>query len=176
LPFNDRGSTYKPFEYVRTLQSGDDAYAIEFRNDIESYYTSYIVTSKGVVAFDPLSDSAAMDYSEVIRQHAPDQPLIAIVYSRLHTDHIAGASVLRRQFGKDVPIIAHERVLRYFQRYKTPFIDLPTETVTDTGRVYKFANKTVDLRYVGDAHTASILVLRRTSASGTQGKSRACIA
>jgi glyoxylase-like metal-dependent hydrolase (beta-lactamase superfamily II) len=116
------------------------------------------VTSEGVVAFDPLSDSAAIVYGEVIRQHAPGQPLIAIVYSHLHTDHIAGARVLREQFGNDVPIIAHERVLTYFQHYKTPFIDLPTETVTDAGRVYQFGNRTIELRYVGDAHTASILV------------------
>ena len=155
---NDRGSTYNPFEYVRTIRTGNGAYTIEFRNDVESYYTNFVVTSKGVVAFDPLSDSAAIVYSEVIREHAPDQPLIAIVYSHLHTDHIAGARVLREQFGKDVPIIAHERVLAYFQHYKTPFIDLPTETVSDAGRVYQFGNRTIELRYVGDAHTASILV------------------
>lgn len=41
---------------------------------------------------------------------------------------------------------------------KTPFIDLPTETVTDEGKVYTFGDRTVDLRYLGDAHTASILV------------------
>jgi len=165
LPFNDRGTTYNdqgttynPFEYVRTIRTGDGAYTIEFRNDVESYYTNFVVTSEGVVAFDPLSDSAAIRYAEVIREQAPDQPLIAIVYSHLHTDHIAGARILRQQFGKDIPIIAHERVLEYFRFWKTPFIDLPTDIVTDAGKVYEFGNRTIDLRYIGNAHTASVLI------------------
>lgn len=158
LPFDDRGVTYNPFDYVRTIKTGDGAFTIEFKNDEESYFTNFIVTSDGVVAFDPLSDSAAIAYSNVIREKAPNKPLLAIIYSHLHTDHIAGARVLRHEFGQDIPIIAHERVLRYFQNRKTPFIDLPTETVTNEGSVYKFGNRTIDLRYVGDAHTASILV------------------
>lgn len=158
LPLDDRGASYHPLEYVRTIEVGDGAYTIEFKNDEESYYTNFVVTSDGVVAFDPLSDSAALVYSDVIHERAPDKSLIAIIYSHLHTDHIAGARVLRRRFGQNVPIIAHERVLRFFQRRKTPFIDLPTETVTDAGKVYQFGNRTIDLRYVGDAHTASILV------------------
>ncbi len=156
--FNDSGATYNLLKYVRTIDTGQGTYTIEFKNDEESYYTNFIVTSKGVVAFDPLSDSAASVYTNIIQKHAPHKPLLAIIYSHLHTDHIAGARVLRKHFGKNVPIIAHERVLKFFQQRNTPFIDLPTETVTDKGRVYKFGNRTIDLRYLGDAHTASILV------------------
>lgn len=156
--FNDQGENYHRLEYVRTIDTGDGGYTIEFKNDEESYYTNFIVTSQGVVAFDPLSDSAAMVSRKIIQKHAPNKPLLAIIYSHLHTDHIAGARVLRKYFGKNVPIIAHERVLIYFKRHKTTFIDLPTETVTDEGRTYRFGNRTVDLRYLGDAHTASMLV------------------
>jgi len=158
LPFDDRGASYNPFEYVRTIETGEGAYTLEFRNEEESYFTNFLVTREGVVAFDPLSDSAAAAYSEVIRERAPGKPLLAIVYSHLHTDHIAGARVLRYHFGEEVPIIAHERVLKFFQRRKTPFIDLPTETVTNAGKSYRFGDRTVELRYLGDAHTASILV------------------
>ncbi len=158
LPFNDRGVTYNPFEYVRTIDTGNGTYTIEFKNEEESYFTNFIVTSNGVVAFDPLSDTAAKIYAQVIKEEAPGKPLLAIIYSHLHTDHIAGARVLRHVFGKDIPIIAHERVLRYFKYYKTPFIDLPTETVSNEGGVYKFGDRTLELHYMGDAHTSSILV------------------
>lgn len=158
LPFNDSGVTYNPFEYVRTIKTGDGAYTIEFKNEEESYFTNFIVSSEGVVAFDPLSDSAARVYASIIKKHAPDKRLVAIIYSHLHSDHIAGARVLRHIFGKDIPIIAHQRVLRFFELRKTPFIDLPTETVTNKGGVYEFGDRTIELHYVGDAHTSSILV------------------
>ena len=158
LPFDDRGTTYNPLTYVRTIEIADGAFVIEFRNEEESYFTVFVVTSEGVVAFDPLSDSAAADYAEVIRERAPGEPLVAIVYSHLHTDHIAGARVLRYHFGTTVPIIAHERVLRFFRERGTPYIDLPTETVDDKGKRYTFGNRTIELHYVGDAHTASMLV------------------
>lgn len=156
--FNDQGATYNLLEYVKTIETGEGTYAIEFKNEEESYYTNFIVTSEGVVAFDPLSDSAALAYSRIIKKIAPNKPLLAIIYSHLHTDHIAGARILRQHFGKHVPIIAHERVLSYFENNNSPFIDLPTETVTDKGRIYTFGNRTINLRYLGDAHTASMLV------------------
>ena len=156
--FQDRGVTYNPMKFKKIIKTGDDAYTIEFYNDEESYFTNFIVTSDGVVAFDPLSDSAAMEYTKLIKQYAPDKPLLAIIYSHLHTDHIAGARVLRHYFGKNVPIIAHENVKEYFQGWQVPFIDLPTELVSDKGKVFKFGNRTIDLKYLGDAHTSSILV------------------
>lgn len=156
--FNDQGDDYHRLAYVRTIDTGHGTYTLEFKNSEESYYTNFVITSQGVVAFDPLSDSAAMVYSKIIQMLAPNKPLLAIIYSHLHTDHIAGARVLRKHFGEHVPIIAHERVLSYFKRHKTPYIDLPTDTVTDQGRTYQFGDRTIDLRYLGNAHTASMLV------------------
>ncbi len=156
--FQDRGVAYNPMKFKQVIKTGDGAYTIEFYNDEESYFTNFIVTSDGVVAFDPLSDSAAIEYAKLIKQYAPEQPLLAIIYSHLHTDHISGARVLRHYFGKNVPIIAHENVKEYFQYWQVPFVDLPTETVNDQGKTFKFGNRTVDLKYIGDAHTSSILV------------------
>lgn len=67
ISFDDSGTNYNPMSYVQTIETGDGAYTIEFKNDIESYFTNFIVTSEGVVAFDPLSDSAATVYSEIIK-------------------------------------------------------------------------------------------------------------
>ena len=158
LQFNDRGDTYNPLDYVRTIRTGDGAYTIEFRNDEESYFTNFIVSSEGVIAFDPLSDSAARAYADIITAVAPGRPLAAIIYSHLHTDHIAGARVLRQRFGEQVPIIGHARVTDHFERWPLPFIEAPTQTVSDLGAAFAYGDRTVELHYLGDAHTASILV------------------
>lgn len=156
--FDDSDADYNPMKYAKTIDTGNGTYTIEFRNDEESYFTNFVVTSTGVVAFDPLSDSAAKEYVKVIKRVAPNKPLLAIVYSHLHTDHISGARILRHHFGQDIPIIAHERTLQHFQRFDVPFVDLPTDTVSDEGKRYQFGNRTIDLHYLGKAHTGSILI------------------
>ncbi|WP_271270541.1 MBL fold metallo-hydrolase [Aliamphritea hakodatensis] len=160
--FNDRGTFYNWFDYVDVKETAADVFTLKFKNEQEFYYTHFVVTSAGVVVFDPLSDSAAEAMVDVIREKAPDMPVAAIIYSHLHTDHIAGARVLRKAFAEDtdtdIPIIAHERTKRFFERRDVPFIDMPTEVVGDEGKTYQFGDTEIQLQYLGDVHTASILV------------------
>lgn len=156
--FNDRGDNYNRFNFIGSTEIAKGAFSLEFRNREESYFTGFVVSSEGVIVFDPLSDSAARATIRQIEQHAPDKPLAAIIYSHLHTDHIAGARVLQAHFGDEAPIIAHQRTARFFKIRQVPFIIPPTERVTDQGAEYRFGNRTVQLNYLGDAHTASILV------------------
>lgn len=156
--FNDRGAFYNWFDFVAVEETVPDVFTLKFENEIEFYYTHFVVTSAGVVVFDPLSDSAAEAMIDVIREKVPEQPLAAIVYSHLHTDHIAGARVLRKAFGEETPIIAHQRTRNYFEIRKVPFIDLPTELVTDAGRSFTFGDTEIEFQYLGDVHTGSILV------------------
>ncbi|MBN3561494.1 MBL fold metallo-hydrolase [Aliamphritea spongicola] len=156
--FNDRGTFYNWFDFVDVKETVPGVFSLKFKNEQEFYYNHFVVTSAGVVVFDPLSDSAAEAMVDVIREKAPGQPLAAIVYSHLHTDHIAGARVLRKAFGSDTPIIAHKRTRRYFSIRKVPFIDMPTEVVGDEGKTYQFGDTEIQLQYLGDVHTASILV------------------
>ncbi|QKJ22763.1 MBL fold metallo-hydrolase [Poseidonibacter lekithochrous] len=156
--FNDEGSTYNPFTFVKAIKTANNAYTLEFRNDEESYFTNFYITSKGVIAFDPLSDIAAYEYVKQIKKYAPNKPLLAIVYSHLHTDHIAGARVLREEFGKNVPIIAHERVEKYLDYYNLSYIDKPNILIPYSGKTMKFGNTTIEFKYLGSAHTDSIIV------------------
>ncbi len=156
--FNDRGTFYNRFDFQAVQETAPDVFTLTFKNEQELYYNHFVVTSAGVVVFDPLSDSAAEAMVDVIRDKAPGQPVAGIIYSHLHTDHIAGARVLRKAFGADIPIIAHERTRRYFSIRKVPFIDMPTEVVGDEGKTYQFGDTEIQLQYLGDVHTASILV------------------
>lgn len=126
----------------------------------ENHYTMFVVTGKGVVAFDPLSDEAAEHYVHAIKSAAPDKPLLAIIYSHWHTDHSSGANVLRREFGHDVPIIAHERTLARLKELDSEDIPLPTSTVSDAGRTLRYGDTDIELRYIGYGHTDTMLVAR----------------
>ncbi len=126
----------------------------------ENHYTMFIVTDKGIVAFDPLSDEAAEHYVHAIKTVAPGQPLLAIIYSHWHTDHATGANVLRREFGNDVPIIAHERTLARLKELDDETVPLPTRTVNDKGKSLRFGNTDIELHYIGYGHTDTLLVAR----------------
>lgn len=156
--FNDRGTFYNWFDLVDFQETVPGVFSLKYKNEQEFYYNHFIVTSAGVVIFDPLSDSAAEAAVAVIKEKAPGLPIAAIVYSHLHTDHIAGARVLRKAFGGEIPIIAHERTKRFFERRDVPFIDMPTEVVSDAGKAFQFGDTEIQLQYLGDVHTASILV------------------
>ncbi len=141
---------------VEWYSIADNVYQFRY----EHHYTMFVVTEKGVVAFDPLSDEAAEHYIHAIRTAAPGQPLRAIIYSHWHTDHATGANVLRREFGHDIPIIAHERTLARLKDLDDEDIPLPTKTVSDKGETLHYGDTDIELRYIGYGHTDTMLVAR----------------
>jgi len=122
------------------------------------HYTMFVKTSKGVIAFDPLSNEAAEHYIKAIKLAAPGVPLHAIVYTHWHVDHATGANVLRREFGKSVPIIAHERTRLRLIKWDDDDIPLPTKTIGDEGLILEDSNNPIELRYIGYAHTDTMLI------------------
>lgn len=124
------------------------------------HYTLFATTSKGVVAFDPLSNEAAEHYVAAIKTVAPGQPLLAIIYTHWHIDHSAGAKILKREFGDNVPIIAHERTLSQLKRWDDPEILLPTDIVGDEGTVLRYGTMEIELNYLGYGHTDTMIVAR----------------
>lgn len=128
-----------------------------------TYFNVLVHTSEGVVVIDPTSDAAAEHTVEMIRESAPDQPLLAIIYSHWHLDHATGANVLRRAFGTDVPIIAHERVnlrLDEFMGRGAENVPRPTQLLGDGPTELTFGDKTIELTYVGHAHSDNMLIAR----------------
>ncbi len=122
------------------------------------HFTLFVATDKGVVAFDPLSNEAAELYVKAIRAAVPDVKLRAIVYTHWHTDHSTGAKVLRREFGNNVPIIGHENTYKTLKEEDNADVPLPTKTVTNSGLMLKDTNNPIELKYLGYAHTNSMLI------------------
>ncbi len=132
----------------------DNTYVFRYK----FYYTMFVNTTKGVIAFDPLSNNAAEDYAKAIREAVPEAKLNSIVYTHWHTDHSTGANVLRREFGKDIPILAHANTLARLKRLKDSDVPLPTKVVSNDGMTIADKKNPIELKYLGHAHTNSMLI------------------
>ena len=124
----------------------------------QSHNGFFVVTPQGVVAFDPISAQAAAQYAAEIKRVAPNQPLLAVVYSHDHADHATGANGLRRAMGNErAPIIAHE--LAYAKVKAAGSADLPPPEVAfrDT-LMLRYGGRAIELHYLGKNHSDNMLV------------------
>ncbi len=127
-----------------------------FQFRYQSHNGFFVVTSAGVVAFDPISVEAAQRYALEIKRIAPGQRLRAIVYSHDHADHATGARVLREAFGERVPVVAHENAAA---KLANAGVDLPAPDVTFTDRMtLHFGGRAIELHYLGKSHSDNMLV------------------
>ncbi|VAW92483.1 hypothetical protein MNBD_GAMMA21-519 [hydrothermal vent metagenome] len=153
---NDSGRLAKPDAEYDWFEITDNIYQFRYQH----HYTLFAVSSKGVIAFDPLSNEAARYYITAIKTVAPNQPLLAIIYTHWHVDHSSGAKILKQEFGDMIPIIAHERTLNRLIRWNDPEILLPTDTVSDKGVALRYGKMEIELIYLGYGHTDTMLVPR----------------
>lgn len=117
----------------------------------------FVVTDAGIVAFDPISLEAAATYAAEIKRVAPGKPLRAIVYSHHHADHATGATVLRRAFGVDAPIIAHANARPRLMAQPDTALPLPDVTFADQLTLHDAA-RPVELRFLGRTHSDNMIV------------------
>lgn len=140
-----------PYE---TTQLADGVYKFRW----QGHNTLFVVTTLGVVAFDPISTQAAATYASEIRRVAPGSQLHSIVYSHNDADHATGAAALMAAMGqRNVPIVAHERAVPHIRRAASA--DLPEPTVTFADRLLlDLGGRRVELHYLGRSHSDNMLV------------------
>lgn len=136
-----------------TTEVGDGVYRFRY----EFHNTMFVITDEGVVAFDPISPTAAAAYAGEIKRAAPDKPLLAIVYSHHHEDHASGALVLQKAFATKVPIVAHLNALAPLT--KEPNAEQPAPNLMFSERMnLAFGGRVIELHYLGRNHTDNMLV------------------
>lgn len=138
---------------METTQVGDGVYQFRYR----AHNNFFVVTSDGIIAFDPVSGEAAEQYASEMRRVAPGKPLIAIVYSHDHADHVTGANVLRASFGDDIPVIAHENAHAKLVESASPDLPPPNLVFSDLLTLH-FGGRTVELRYLGKSHSDNMII------------------
>jgi len=132
----------------------DNTYVFRYK----FYFTLFVKTENGIVAFDPLSNEAAEQYVKAIREAVPGAKLSKIIYTHWHTDHSTGAKVLRREFGRNIPILAHKNTYTRLKELTDSDVPLPTKTVTNDGLVLNDSANPIELKYLGYAHTDTMLI------------------
>jgi cyclase len=136
-----------------TTMIAEGAYQFRYR----SHNAFFVVTDAGLIAVDPISATAAGHYAAEMKRVAPNRPLLAIVYSHDHADHATGATVLRRAFDSDAPVIAHEKAHAKVAAVGDPDLPPPDLTFSQELTLY-FGGRALELHYLGPSHSDNMLV------------------
>lgn len=89
------------------------------------YEAAFVLTGKGVVLFDA-PPSMAQHISRAIEE-TTNEPLVRLVYSHVHVDHIGGAGLILSQH-PGLKIIAENGTAAFLREQKDPNRPIPTQT------------------------------------------------
>jgi len=109
------------------------------------YDAAFLVTDEGVIAIDapPILGENMLAAIEAVT----DKPVVKVIYSHWHSDHIGAASM----YGTEVEIIAHEITHELLARFPDPLRPLPTLTFKDE-LVVELGGERLELSYKGTNH------------------------
>ena len=111
------------------------------------YASVFAVTGSGVVATDPIDETAAASYREAIAS-VTSQPVRWILYSHDHRDHITGA----RALAPDAEVIAHHSVGPWLATRGDRDIVAPTRHLDDD-ETLEFGQYSIELHHYGPNHS-----------------------
>ena len=106
------------------------------------YQSAFATTGKAVILFDA-PESFAQHIVKAVAS-VTKEPIVQLVYSHAHVDHIAGAGTLVKQVPKLV-IVAEAQTAAFLREKKDPRRPVPTSTFKDR-RTLKLGTMTVELK------------------------------
>jgi glyoxylase-like metal-dependent hydrolase (beta-lactamase superfamily II) len=113
----------------------------------------FMVTDEGVVAVDPINETAAPLFIAAIRE-ITDVPIKYLVYSHWHWDHIQGGQVFK---DAGATIIAHEKCIAPLIDLPNPKIVMPDEVFYGTHRI-ELGGRSLELLYLGPNHSSCLVL------------------
>jgi glyoxylase-like metal-dependent hydrolase (beta-lactamase superfamily II) len=113
-----------------------------------AYESAFVTTGKGVVLFDA-PPSFAKHVAEAVAE-TTREPIVEIVYTHIHVDHIGGAGVILKQIPK-LEILAEEGTADFLREMHDPNRPVPTNTFKDHYTL-KLGSLTADMK-TGHWHT-----------------------
>lgn len=114
------------------------------------YQSLFVVGERGVVLFD--APPSLLRYLEPAVAEVTKQPIVGLVYSHGHIDHIGGAGTILKNHPQ-LEIIAEEGVDHFLREQKDPSRPIPTK-VFKGSTTLNFAPTKVELK-VGHWHSAA---------------------
>ena len=133
-----------------TRELADNVYLFRYGGS----QSMFVVTPDGVIAMDPINVVAAKVYLEEIRK-ITKVPVVYVVYSHHHLDHIGGGAPFKAQ---GATFVAHRQAKAALVRINNPNVVIPDLVVDDEGSVLTLGGTRLELHYVGRNHSDSTLV------------------
>jgi glyoxylase-like metal-dependent hydrolase (beta-lactamase superfamily II) len=93
-----------------------------------AYESAFVTTGKGVVLFDA-PPSFAQHIVEAVAETTAE-PIVQLVYSHLHVDHIGGAGLIQKQI-PNLEILAEEGTAEFLREMHDPHRPVPTHTFSN---------------------------------------------
>jgi glyoxylase-like metal-dependent hydrolase (beta-lactamase superfamily II) len=142
---------------TKKVDGTNNVYVFRYGN----HQSMFIVTSKGVIATDPISyERPAKPYIDAIKA-VTDKPIKYVIYSHHHYDHIAGGQPFK---DLGATFIAHRRArerLLELKKQNALLADIVMpDQVVDDKKAVKLGDTTLELVYVGRNHSDNSLVMR----------------
>src|SRR6266481_4694802 len=146
-----------PTVSTKKVDGTDNVYVFRYGN----HQSMFIVTSKGVIATDPISyERPAKPYIDAIKA-VTDKPIKYVIYSHHHYDHIAGGKPFK---DLGATFVAHrrtkERLLELKKQNALLGDVVMPDQVVDGKKTIKIGDTTLELIYVGRNHSDNSLVMR----------------
>ena len=113
-----------------------------------AYESVFVSTGKGVVLFDA-PPSFAQHISSAVAE-TTTEPIVELVYTHLHLDHIGGAGLILREH-PNIEIIAESGTAPFLRERQDPHRPVPTHVFKDH-EVVRLGSMTADMK-VGHWHT-----------------------
>ncbi len=115
----------------------------------------FLITSKGVIATDPIEPEAARILRAEIRKLTP-LPVRYVVYSHQHWDHVRGGRIFKDEGAR---FVSHANCIDHFTDLPEPEIVMPDITFKGARYDLKLGDRTLRLRWLGTNHGNCLVVM-----------------
>lgn len=135
---------------IKTIEIAENLHGFRYG----PYRSLFMVTPAGVIATDPQSPEAAIEYRKAIAA-VTDLPVKYVVYSHAHWDHARGGQIFRDEGAK---FVAQERCVQVWRESPNADVVMPDITFGDTYSV-RLGGQSLDLYYYGPSHGTCLVVM-----------------
>lgn len=123
-----------------------------YRFQNNRHYAVFLVTDAGIVVTDPINADAANWLRGELKRRF-DKPVVYMIYSHDHADHISGGEV----FADTATVVAHHNAAANIAANSVPTA-APDITFSDS-LTLRVGGKTIELSYLGPNHGNALIVM-----------------
>lgn len=118
-------------------------------------YDAFLVTDEGVLVFDAVDANHAQHTMDAIRE-VTDLPILYLVYSHNHYDHISGGQIFK---DAGATVVSHEEAAQWLETHPSPNVVMPDEIWAGDTFTLRAGGREIVLHYYGANHGKGMTVV-----------------